>query len=73
MALILSALMPMCIYLAYSPRQGHRDRLRRCDGNAAIAVKRVLDKNVLPLSRYLFRIKASGNNWDRKTVFVTVK
>ncbi|HRD67275.1 MAG TPA: hypothetical protein PKY50_14105 [Candidatus Competibacter sp.] len=29
--------------------------------------------NVLPPGQYLFRIKASGNNRDRKTVFVTVK
>jgi len=43
------------------------------DGNAAVSVKQVLDKNVLPPGQYLFRIKASGDNWDRKTVLVTVE
>jgi hypothetical protein len=45
----------------------------RIDGNAAVAVKRVLDKNELPPGQYLFRIKASGDNWDCKTIFVTVE
>lgn len=58
--------------LASTPKLSQREDVR-IDGNATVAVKRVLDDNKLPPGQYLFRIKANGNNWDRKTVFVTVE
>lgn len=42
-------------------------------GRAAVTVKHVLDNNRLPPGQYLFRIKARGRHWDRKTVFVMVE
>lgn len=42
-------------------------------GHAAATVRHVLNENRLPPGQYLFRIKATGRHWDRKTVFVTVQ
>jgi hypothetical protein len=58
--------------LTSTPKLSKRQDVR-IGGDAAVVVEQVLDDDKLPSGRYLFRIKASGENWDRKTVFVIVE
>lgn len=46
----------------------------RIGGQAAVVVANVLQSNTLPPGKYLLRVKLRGSkNWDRQTIFFTVR
>jgi hypothetical protein len=51
----------------------HIDNVR-INGRSSTAISRVLKTNEVPPGNYLYKVTLRGrNNWDRKTIFVTVE